>query len=279
MKRLLLLSLLLWLPSFGKVKLVTYNIRQDTRSDRGVRDWSSRAPGLLDYLKTGGFSIIGLQEAHHHQVEFIEKGLAGFGRIGVGRSDGKTRGEYSPILFDSRKWRADPEDQGTFWLSPTPEVPGSTGWGNKVTRICTWVRLLDGEGQGIYVFNTHWDHESQPSREKAAVLILKRIRERKQSDDPVVLMGDFNATTENPAIKALLEPGLVLHPEARPQKVTYNFWKQELKDGLAIDHHFITPTLRKGARLEVQQDGDPVNSDHHPVVLILPGREERNRVE
>lgn len=271
MKRLLLLSWLLALPSFGEVKMVTYNIRQDTRSDRGTRDWSKRAPGVVAYLQQGGFSIIGLQEAHHHQVEFIEKGLDEFARVGVGRSDGKTRGEYSPILFDSKKWRADPADQGTFWLSPTPEVPGSTGWGNKVTRICTWVRLINREDEAIYIFNTHWDHESQSAREKAATLILERIKKRQKNTEPVVLMGDFNATTENPAIKALLEPGLVVHPEARQQKVTYNYWKQELRDGLAIDHHFLTPSLSKGARLEVQQDGDPVHSDHHPVVLFLPG--------
>lgn len=268
MKLPLFLSLLLSVCAPAEVNVVTYNIRQDTRSDRGVRDWSKRAPGVLKFLKEGGFSVIGLQEAHHHQVEFIEKGLPGFQRIGVGRSDGKKRGEYSPILFDRKKWKADPEDQGTFWLSPAPETPGSTGWGNNVTRICTWVRLLDEKGKGLYVFNTHWDHQSQPSREKAAVLILERINNRKKSADPVILMGDFNATTTNPAIKALLEPGVLMHPTKREEKVTYNFWKQELKDGLAIDHIFTTAPINNGS-LRVLQDGDPVNSDHHPVVLTL----------
>lgn len=268
MKNLLIFSFLLSLLSPGEVKVVTYNIRQDTRSDQGVRDWSKRAPGVVNFLKEGNFAIIGLQEAHHHQVEFIEKSLEGFRRVGVGRSDGKKRGEYSPIFYNSSKWKADPKDQGTFWLSPTPEKPDSTGWGNNVTRICTWVRLLDEKGQGLYVFNTHWDHQSQPSREKAAVLILERIKKRKKGEEPVVLMGDFNATTTNPAIKALLDPGLLFHPAKREEKITYNFWKQELKDGLAIDHIFTTASIKDG-QLRVLQDGDPVNSDHHPVVLTF----------
>ena len=261
-----LLPLCVW----GEMKVVTYNIRQDTRSDQGVRDWSKRAPGVIAFLKNGGFSVIGLQEAHHHQVELIEKGLPGFERIGIGRSDGKKKGEYSPIFFDAKKWKADPGDQGTFWLSPTPEKPGSTGWGNYTTRICTWVRLLDEKGNGMYVYNTHWDHQSQPSREKAALLVIERIKVRKKSDEPVILMGDFNATTTNPAIKTIVGSGVVGHPLKRELKVTGNRWQPVLKDGLAIDHIFTTESLKDGS-LRVLQDGDPVNSDHHPVVLTVKG--------
>jgi len=61
--------------------------------------------------------------------------------IGAGRDDGKTKGEYSAILY--RRERFEVEQGGTFWLSDTPEVPGSITWGNACTRICTWARFVE----------------------------------------------------------------------------------------------------------------------------------------
>lgn len=270
MKRPLLFLLGLFpLLAAGEIKLVTYNIRQDTGGDRGVRDWSKRAPGVVAFLKAGGFSIVGLQEARHNQVEDIQKGLEKFVRLGVGRDDGKQAGEYSPIFYDPALWKPDPKEQGTFWLSDTPAKPGSMTWGNRVTRICTWVRLRDEKGRGLYVFNTHWDHQSQNSREKAARLILARIKARAHPDEPVVLMGDFNATIDNPAVETLLDSGVLVDPGADEQKLTFNYWKPGLREGLRIDHLFVSPALDEG-KLKVLSDGDPVNSDHHPVTLTLP---------
>jgi endonuclease/exonuclease/phosphatase family metal-dependent hydrolase len=269
MKRLFLFMFIL-LPVMGEIKVVTYNIRQDTGGDRGERDWSKRSPRVADFLKKGGFSVVGLQEAKHNQVQDIRKGLPTFVQVGVGRDDGKTRGEYSPILFDPEVWRADASEQGTFWLSDTPEKPGSMTWGNRVTRICSWVRLTGKNDKSIYVYNTHWDHQSQPSREKAAELILERIAARKHSGEPVVLMGDFNATTTNPAIKALLKSGDLIDYGREKQKQTFNLWKPGLNDGLRIDHVFTSPSIKKG-KLEVLAAGDPVDSDHNPVILTIPG--------
>lgn len=255
--------------SADDLKVVTYNIRQDTGGDRGARDWSRRAPGVVTFLKEGDFSLIGLQEVKHNQLRDLEKGLPGYTRLGVGRADGKKGGEYSPVFYRSNQWKADAEKKGTFWLSDTPEKPGSMTWGNQITRICTWVRLIDRHGRGLYLFNTHWDHQSQPSREKAAVLILERIKARKHPGEPVILMGDFNANTQNPAIKTLLASGLMVDPGGEDQKLTFNFWKPGLRDGLRIDHVFNSRDW-PGGQLEVVSDGDPVHSDHHPVILTLP---------
>lgn len=268
-KRLLFLFLLPVILNGGEIKVTSYNIRQDTNSDRGDRDWSKRASGVVKFLKDGKYSMIGLQEAKHNQVEDIQKGLPAFKQVGVGRDDGKKRGEYSLLFYNPEVWTVDPEEQGTFWLSDTPKIPGSKTWGNGVTRICSWGRFLGKDGKAIYVYNTHWDHQSQPSREKAAELIVKRIKDRKHSD-PVILMGDFNATTENPAIKTLLGSELLVDHGGKEQKLTFNFWKPGLKPGLRIDHIFTSPSIKE-AKFEVLADGDPVNSDHQPVVLTIPG--------
>src|SRR3712207_7586469 len=53
----------------------------------------------------------------------LEERLPGYRWIGVGRMDGKDGGEFSPILY--RSTCLEPIDHGTFWLSETPEEPGS----------------------------------------------------------------------------------------------------------------------------------------------------------
>jgi endonuclease/exonuclease/phosphatase family metal-dependent hydrolase len=144
-------------------------------------------------------------------------------------------------------------------------VPNSKSWGNRYTRICTWVRLVDKAGKGIFIYNTHWDHESQASREKSALLILKMIKQRKNKAEPYILMGDFNATTENAAVKTLLSDGLLID-HGKQQMKTSNLWKAEIRDGLRIDHIFVSPELKK-AEVKVVATGDPPASDHHPVVM------------
>lgn len=246
--------------------LVTYNIRLATSSDQGTRAWDARKATVVKYLKDSKVGIFGLQEALHHQLIFVDEAMSEFRFVGVGRDDGKTKGEYSPIFYEVKKWTPDPKEQGTFWLSDSPLKPGSMSWGNEIPRICSWARFVSAEGKGLYVYNTHWDHRSQPSREKAAELILATIAKRAHPEEPVVLMGDFNAMTNNPAIKTILNSGVFRDPGVGEQHLSFNLWKPDLVSGLRIDHIFTTSGVSAG-KLEVQSNGDPVGADHHPVIL------------
>ena len=82
----------------------------------------------MDALKgTGQLDIVGFQEVLHNQLQDLKELLGeGYDHVGVGRDDGKEKGEYSPIFWDKElfevvRWKS-------VWLSPTPEVPGSVGW-------------------------------------------------------------------------------------------------------------------------------------------------------
>ena len=104
----------------------------------------------------------------------------------------------------------------TFWFSDTPAVVKSTSWGNRIERISTWAYFEDREGPAFYVFNVHLDHQSQPSRERSAALLLARIGAL-DPKAPVVVTGDFNAGENNPAARAMLavfrDSFRVLHPD------------------------------------------------------------------
>ncbi len=256
------------------LNIISYNIRQDIPGDRGPRDWQQRKGMVTAYLRNNKASIIGLQEVRHKQLLDIDKALPDHSHVGVGREDGKTRGEYSPIFYDRKTWKLDPKEHGTFWLSDTPDVPNSRSWGNRYTRICTWARLIKltgpEKGHAIYIYNTHWDHRSQPARVKSGALMLETIKARSHQRDPFILMGDLNASTENPAVQQLLTSG-ILTDHGKQQARSSNQWKPALMPGLRIDHIFTSASIKNG-RFKI--DINPgvqghAASDHHPVRLSL----------
>lgn len=184
--------------------VTTFNIRYGTADD-GANRWELRRDIFFDALRAQRADLLGLQEALRFQLDEIAAAFPEYDEIGVGRDDGDTLGEYAAILY--RADRLEVLDEGTFWLSPTPEVVASTGWGNRITRICTWARFRDHRtGRAFYVYNVHFDHESQPSRERSAELVMQRIGELAHPD-PVILLGDFNAGEENPARQLLVRDG------------------------------------------------------------------------
>lgn len=260
---------LLTLASLGHAEplnVITYNIRLDTNSDKGDKDWDQRKGKVFMFLLYTKASFIGMQEVLPGQLQDLTKSLSKYKYIGVGRDDGKNKGEYSPIFYNPELYQLDTTEQGTFWLSATPETAGSRSWGNSIPRICTFGRFTTKDGKGVYIYNTHWDHRSQNSREMAAKLILLRISQRKHQDEPVVLMGDFNADTENTAVKTLLDSPLLVDA-CKQQVLTFNNWHAGLNPGLRIDHILTSPNL-KNISITVYDNGNPPASDHHPLQLI-----------
>jgi len=221
-----------------ELRVVTFNIRYGTAPD-GDNAWPNRRGLVVEVIRDLHAAVLGVQEALGFQLDEISEALS-LEVVGVGRDDGVREGEFAAILVDPS--RLDVLDHDTFWFSDTPETPGSASWGNRVTRICTWARLRDrASGRSFYLFNVHWDHESQPSRERSAGLLLERIAARDHPDEPVIVTGDFNAGEANPAFRKLIESPAVglrdtyreLHPDAR-RVGTFNGFEGE-RDGDKID--------------------------------------------
>jgi endonuclease/exonuclease/phosphatase family metal-dependent hydrolase len=200
------------------VRVTSFNIRYGTAND-GDHRWERRRDALFATLRDHAPHLLGVQEALRSQLDEIASAVPGYVEVGVGRDDGRTRGEYAAILVDTARFTL--VGSGTFWLSETPEVPGSMHWGNRITRITTWARVRDRvTGDTVRVLNAHWDHESQPSRERSAEALLAAIG-KVGARERVVVMGDFNADESNPAFQRLVgsETGLretfrAVHPTA-----------------------------------------------------------------
>lgn len=274
----------------GDLTVATFNIRFASQGDRGERSWEQRKPLVVEAIQKMNPDVLGVQEALAHQMKHLEEELPGYEAFGVGRDDGREKGEYSAIFLRRKRLERDPKESGTFWFSDTPEKAGSKGWGNEVVRICTWARLVDKKsGQGFYLFNTHWDHQNQPSREKAGRLMARRADARKHKNEPVVMTGDFNAAETNPGVAYLTgrevklaggeEPEkwatplrstfLELHPEVENRR-TFNGWRGRKDGRFMIDHVLVSRgwTVKKAWIDYYQRDGI-WPSDHYPVAAVI----------
>jgi len=180
----------------SELTVMSFNIRYGT-ADAGENSWQHRKQIVFDLLRNHHPDIVGLQEALHFQINEICNELPRYSYLGVGRDDGKIKGEFCAILYLNERF--DVSESDTFWLSDNPKVTGSITWGNACTRICTWARFIDKRNhQPFYLYNLHLDHVSQFSREKSVVLLTQRIQGRRYAD-LVIVTGDFNAGEDKPA--------------------------------------------------------------------------------
>ncbi|MCP4836220.1 MAG: endonuclease/exonuclease/phosphatase family protein [Phycisphaera sp.] len=194
------------------ITVETWNIRHDNPGD-GPHAWPKRRADVIEHLENGAADVIALQEVLPSQVVAIRKGLPEYGLFVRSRESDEARGEAVPILWRRDRWRLDSDHAEHFWLSETPEVPGSMSWNTACTRMVTVVRLLPvGRPAGrspIWVFNLHLDHRSVEARKKGAGLVRDRIasRPRTMQGEPVVILGDLNARPGSPPVQALLAEG------------------------------------------------------------------------
>ena len=278
----------------GEITVESWNIRFDNPAD-GPHAWPKRREAVIDHLEAGGIDVIGLQEVLPHQLSEIREGLPGFEAFARSRERDVRRGEAVPILWRRDRWRIDPGNSSHFWLSETPDVPGSMSWNTACTRMVTVVRLEPaGSGEGavprrpIWVFNVHLDHRSADARLNGARLLRSRIDDLAATHpgEPIVVMGDFNTTPGSPPMVELCGPseGRGLRDawatvEGRPTDAprgTWNGWKRDA--GTTSRERRIDLVLVKGLEVRSADILRPTNesgplSDHWPVraVLRVPG--------
>ena len=187
-------------PDAGlSLSIMSFNIRRGTAKD-GWNHWIFRRKLVHEILNRYRPDVLGLQEAMDFQITAIHRMLPGYEMVGIG-SLGGSKGMHTAIFFNAARFYL--SEEGTFWLSDTPDIPGSRGWGNILPRTCTWARLVEKDsGQAFYFYNTHLDHISQRSRKKSVVFLSQQIHAR-SFPDPFALMGDFNAREGSAPIRFL----------------------------------------------------------------------------
>ncbi|MBA4323041.1 MAG: endonuclease, partial [Odoribacter sp.] len=260
----------------SELTVLTFNIRFDNPRD-SINAWPNRAGLVCDLLRAEKPDLFGLQEALWYQYEEIDSALTGYSSVAAGRDDGKKTGEMNPLFYNIHKF--DIIRSNTFWLSETPEKPGSRSWGASLPRIVTWVELKDKKThKPLFYFNTHFAHDSDSARIMSAGILLKEAT-RIAGKYRIVITGDFNMTpdskaysilTESSSSSSLLRDSYYIS-EAKPEGPVYTFngWSDEPGKN-RIDYIFVRKGIKTlNYRTIVKKAGPVFVSDHWPVKAVI----------
>jgi endonuclease/exonuclease/phosphatase family metal-dependent hydrolase len=258
------------------LNVITFNIRLDNPKD-APNDWPNRKDKVVSQILFHEADIIGVQEALHNQVTDMVNGLPGYSLTGTGREDGKQKGEYSCIFYNTN--RLELQASETFWLSETPTIPGSKSWDAAITRIVTWARFKDKKTKKVfYAFNTHFDHMGKIARRESAKMVLHAV-DSIAGKTPAVITGDFNAHPDD-------EPIMVIMDAANPLKLTdskalsatghygphgtFNAFGPKEQADKPIDYIFLKGKWKVEQHATLSQTwGGLFSSDHFPVFARL----------
>lgn len=229
----------------AEVRVMSYNIRYGTAQD-GDNHWDKRKEFLLETIKTFNPDLLGTQETLGFQRDYLAEKLPGYDVLGVGRDDGKEKGEMTALYF--KRSRFEKLDGGHFWLSETPEQPGSKSWDSALTRMVTWVKLRDRQqtkAKPLVFFNTHFDHRGVQARLESARLLRRRVVEMSKTGS-VIVTGDFNAGEGSDPYRALFDASegqpsplrdvyRIAHLTRATNEGTFSAFKVEATSGPRID--------------------------------------------
>ncbi len=258
------------------IKVMSFNIRYGLADD-GENHWDKRKSLAISRIQAFQPDLLGMQECRDDsQAEFVKASLPDYHFYGIRREGrGDTALEMAPVLF--RKTSFQIIDQGCFWLSETPQIPGSKSWDSTFARTVTWLKLLHHEtGKTLTFVNTHFDYV--PSAIDGAAQVLHKWLEQTLKDTPVILTGDFNADKASAAYRLLTGSGMLLdayrqmHPNGDEESTFHGFGKSAEKssiDWVLVSRHFdITE-----ANVDRTHEGELYPSDHYPVTVTMNSKE------
>jgi endonuclease/exonuclease/phosphatase family metal-dependent hydrolase len=257
------------------LNIMTFNIRYDNPGD-GANSWQYRKETVIKMIRFQEVDVLGMQEVLVNQLKDITDQLTEYNAVGVGREDGKEKGEFSPILYNKNKFIL--IKSGYFWLSETPEKP-SKGWDAACERIATWVQLKDKvTGKKLFAMNTHFDHMGQVARQESVSLVKAKMNQLSEGL-PQIFMGDLNSDPKSSVIKSLLtadDSVAFLDSKSRtsvvygPNWTFHDFGRIPYAERPVIDYILVNKaiTVKKYGVL-AETLNETFLSDHAPVLIKI----------
>lgn len=260
--------------SHADTRVMTYNLK----NGGDVPRWEKRKAVLAETIRQQNPTILGTQEGFEFQLAYLRDELQHYEILGEGR-DPFIGGEYCAVFVDTRV--ATVEDTGTFWLSPTPDVPGSKMPNENLPRIATWVRM-QVNGTPLLYMNTHLTYVEEGIPAQMAVL-TERLEKLIDPTIETIITGDFNIGRHREPMDSLRELGFeeawTLDQAATGPIFTtpvWDLWDDEkieaVLDENCIDWICIRPAEGEETPPVIVETlhthrMEPVPSDHFPVVV------------
>ena len=247
----------------NNIRVMSFNIL--CRGD-GEYAWEKRAPHVVELIRREAPDVIGFQEATPEWMDYLKKSLKNYNAVGVGRDDGKNKGEFSAIFYSRNRFLL--RNNGNFWLSETPEE-ASLGWDGKHNRICTWAILKDlYTTRKFVVLNTHTDHVGEVAVNEGVKLIVKKVRGL--NNMPTFVTGDFNLKEGGRDYNIIVNSGVLRDSKYVCEDIvnenTYNGFG--VGEQCVLDYVFVNKSINPiKYNVVTDKNGDLYISDHYPVVV------------
>jgi endonuclease/exonuclease/phosphatase family metal-dependent hydrolase len=249
------------------LRVMTFNVR--TPSPDGVNVWENRRDLFVRTIRDADPDVFGTQELVKEQGDYVVAKLPHYAWFGEGRRGGDGD-EHMGVFYRTDRLKV--LKSGNFWLSDTPDVPGSVSWGHPFPRMVTWALFeRKADGRRFYFFDTHLPYRDQDedARTKGAKEILAHLQALPKNV-PIVLTGDFNTTPDSRAhalLTGLLADARLTAPEhAGPDDTFHNFTGKPDK---RIDWILTRGFTALSADTITVHEGAVYPSDHFPVLAKL----------
>ena len=250
------------------LRVMTFNVRTGIAND-GLNDWNHRRDIMVRTIREQHPDVFGTQELNKFQGDYLVSKLPQYVWFGIGRR-GDDGDEHMGVFYRSDRLRV--IDSGNYWLSDTPDKPGSITWGNPYPRMVTWALFeRKADGRRFYYCNTHFPYRDQDelARTRSAQEILSRLNAL-PADLPIVMTGDFNSAPDKPdhaVLTSLLDDAWIsAGSHGGPEKTFHNF--TGIPDR-RIDWILYRDFRALTAQTVTTQQDDRYPSDHFPVVAVL----------
>jgi len=257
--------------------------------------WSERRPLMRRSIEIAHADVLGLQEVLPSRLEDAANLVAPLTLV-PGPATGAPRwfasraspernqaGEHLPIAY--RADRFELLDTGGFWLSETPDRPGSLLPFAPTPFLVHWTRLAARDAsESLLVMNAHFGHAPWHHAPTARIVATQLAelepaalgrRDGPPSATSAFLVGDFNAVPSSLLLRSLTSPsGAGFVNAARTARthagppVTYHWGRGATRLGLTLDY-VLARTARSANLAEVidLHEGRLYPSDHHLVVV------------
>ena len=243
--------------------------------DKGDRDWEVRKVGYFKMINTMQPDVFGVQEAEYIQLQHIKANCSGYSYVGVGRTDGVTKGESTAIFYKADVIEV--VDWGTKWHSETPDQAGTFFVENedRQPRTSTWaVFEVKATRERFFHINVHTSLY-EASQTKEIQLVADIVTEKCTKGLPVVLTGDWTVEEEDQVMKPVNNAYTSARKTALKTDniLTFHWWgsSSTMSKNQHLDHVFYSG-FEKPLRfrtLNMQWEGLWI-SDHHPVYAVFP---------
>ena len=247
-------------------RVMSFNVRCADDPEGSINNRSKIVTAIIEQYAPDSF---GVQEATGKWMGIL-KGKLGdkYAYVGEPRDNYGPFSEYSAVFYLKDKYNL--IDEGTIWLSETPEVKNTKSFDSACYRIATWAVLENKETGVRYThMNTHIDHVLESTRDGQAGVLLEKLKEL-QSEGNVIVTGDFNAYPDEDVYKRMIAVTDDVASTAKnaDSGITFhNYGKKEDKGQGAIDFIFTSKGVKADTYKIIRNTvKDMYPSDHYPIV-------------